>query len=214
MIAAQKQSYGKLTARQESVLRMIVAYIDENGYPPSIRNIGESMVIGSLRGVTVHLDALERKGYISRSSTPRSIRILHPAYSPGKQATMVPLIKGYDHDDLLGEWNVERQYPVSAKIVAVSQRAFMVRVRGDAMARSGLLPRDLAVCAPQSGYKHSDLVVICLDGDLLVRRLEYRGVGPVLVAANSEFPDVLEEPDCRILGRVVGLMRDYEGEAF
>ena len=81
-----------LTARQESILQFVVEYIQEIGYPPSIREIGDKFKIGSLRGVTVHLDALEKKGYIERSNTPRSIRIVHPAYQSSQRVTMLPLL--------------------------------------------------------------------------------------------------------------------------
>lgn len=66
-----------ITPRQEEVLGWIVDYITDRGYSPSIREIGEGLDIGSLRGVTVHLDALERKGYIRRDpSVPRGLAAL------------------------------------------------------------------------------------------------------------------------------------------
>ncbi|MCC7229008.1 MAG: repressor LexA, partial [Fimbriimonadaceae bacterium] len=58
-----------LTNRQEMILQYVLDYVQREGYPPSIREIGANFKIGSLRGVTVHLDALEKKGYISRSNT-------------------------------------------------------------------------------------------------------------------------------------------------
>ncbi len=66
----------ELTKRQSEILFYIQSYTERNGFPPSIREIGKDFNIGSLRGVTVHLDALERKGIISRASTPRSIKVL------------------------------------------------------------------------------------------------------------------------------------------
>ena len=58
-----------LTDKQERILGFIVDYVNDQGYPPSIREIGNHFNISSLRGVTVHLDALERKGYIKRANT-------------------------------------------------------------------------------------------------------------------------------------------------
>ena len=81
-----------LTHKQEMILRFILHYTRENGYPPTIREIGNQFGISSLRGVTVHLDALQRKGYIERGNTPRSIRIIHPKYLQTQQATMLPLV--------------------------------------------------------------------------------------------------------------------------
>ena len=216
-MAVQRQSYRPLTARQESVLRFTAGFIAKVGWPPSLREIADNFGIGTLRGVTVHLDALERKGYISRASTPRSIRILHPAYSPGHAATMVPLVNEH-HTDLLAEWNVERLFPVSSKLLDRADGAFIVRIRGDAMAPA-IMPRDLAVCVPQSAYSDRQLVAFAnvvigrTEGrDILVRTLYERIAGPVFVASRSDCPAI--KGDYRILGKVVGLMRDYEGEAF
>ena len=65
-----------LTDKQERILNFIVDYVDDKGYPPSIREIGTSFEISSLRGVTVHLDALERKGYIEMlPGASRGIRL-------------------------------------------------------------------------------------------------------------------------------------------
>ena len=71
-----------LTDRQQEVFNFIVTYIEEKGYPPTIREMQVGLGIGSLRGVTIHLDALHKKGYIERLSskngprTQRGIRIL------------------------------------------------------------------------------------------------------------------------------------------
>ncbi len=65
----------EITQKQTYVLRYIHDFIGGHGYPPVIREIGQEFNIRSLRGVTVHLDALERKGYLTRQPTPRSIRL-------------------------------------------------------------------------------------------------------------------------------------------
>lgn len=71
----------ELTARQEAVLRFIHSHIQSLGYAPSIRAVGLQFGIRTLRGVTIHLDALKHKGYIQRSSLSRSVRLCSKAYS-------------------------------------------------------------------------------------------------------------------------------------
>ena len=66
-----------LTPRQKQIMSFIVGYIDDNGYPPTVRAIGFELCIRSTDGVTDHLNALERKGYIAREyNTSRAIRVL------------------------------------------------------------------------------------------------------------------------------------------
>jgi repressor LexA len=67
-----------LTDKQRRILEFIIDFQKENGFPPTIREIGDTFAIGSLRGVTVHLDALKRKGFLTRDRTSRSIRITAP----------------------------------------------------------------------------------------------------------------------------------------
>lgn len=69
-------SRNALTARQAEVLRYVMQTLESNGYTPTIREIGRDLGISSLRGVTIHLDALQAKGYINRDSRAHSIRVL------------------------------------------------------------------------------------------------------------------------------------------
>ncbi len=64
----------ELTDKQRRILQYIASFIEDVGYPPSIREIGDHFQISSLRGVTVHLDALEKKGYIDRNKTRVPLR--------------------------------------------------------------------------------------------------------------------------------------------
>src|SRR5437879_3255268 len=65
-----------LTERQQRVVQAIQSWIGEYGYPPTIRELGKQLGIKSLRGVTTHLDAIAKKGYLSRQRGARGIRLL------------------------------------------------------------------------------------------------------------------------------------------
>ncbi len=206
-----------LTSRQEAILHFVLDYVQENGYPPSIREIGEKFKIGSLRGVTVHLDALEKKGYIERSNTPRSIKITHPAYQPAQRVTMLPLLGQIAAGaPILAEENVEDLIAVPSEMVKSITNAYLLRVRGDSMSGEGINPRDLVVVRPQETANHGDLVAVLLDNEATVKRIHYEKGGIRLMASNPAYDpiEVRPEDNPRILGRIVGLMRDYEGMAF
>ena len=83
-----------LTDKQQRILAFLEEYVNDKGYPPSIREIGNNFSISSLRGVTVHLDALERKGMIKRANTSRSITIIGKTgnTAPSRNIVVVPLI--------------------------------------------------------------------------------------------------------------------------
>lgn len=206
-----------LTPRQEAILKFVAEYLQEAGYPPSIREIGTKFKIGSLRGVTVHLDALEKKGYIDRANTPRSIRIKHPAYQAATaNVTLLPLLGQIAAGaPILAQEYVEDMVPVPSEMVRNISDAYLLRVRGDSMSGEGINPRDLVVVKPQQAANHGDLVAVLVGDEATVKRIHFNGGQVRLMPSNPAYdPIIIDREDARILGRVVGLMRDYEGMAF
>jgi repressor LexA len=205
-----------LTARQQAILQFVVDYLRDEGYPPSIREIGAHFEIGSLRGVTVHLDALERKGYIARANTPRSIKVIHPDYQQSGNAVMLPLLGSIAAGSPIEAIeNVEAMLPVPAEMVRNIRNAFLLRVRGDSMTGEGIMPRDLVVVKPQDTANHGDLVAVRIGDDATVKRLHLDPGGAKLLSANPAYdPILIDREDTRVIGRIVGVIRDYGGMAF
>lgn len=206
----------RLTARQEEILRFVSDYQCENGYPPSIREIGNQFAIGSLRGVTVHLDALEKKGFIERSNTPRSIKIIHPSYQNFSNVRVLPLLGQIAAGSpILADEHVEDLIPVPAEMVRNISDAYVLRVRGDSMTAEGINPRDLVVIKPQQTARNGDLVAVLINDEATVKRIQFMGKTVRLQASNPAYDPIdVDANDTRILGQVVGLMRDYQGMAF
>ncbi|MEJ5222697.1 MAG: transcriptional repressor LexA [Tepidiforma sp.] len=205
-----------LTPKQQQILQFVVEYIQKEGFPPSIREIGNQFAIGSLRGVTVHLDALEKKGYITRSNIPRSIKIIHPQYMAGTRVKMLPLLGTIAAGaPIYAEENVSDLIPVPAEMVRNIENAFLLKVKGDSMTGEGIMPRDLVIIKPQSAARHGDLVAVLLGDEATVKRIHFDARGVRLMPANPAYePIEVRQEDARIIGKVVGLLRDYEGNAF
>lgn len=205
-----------LTPRQEAILQFVVEYTNRAGYPPSIREIGTQFNIGSLRGVTVHLDALERKGYIERANTPRSIRITHTDFQPQNSVALLPLLGTIAAGQpILAQEHIEDLIPVPLEMVRNMKQAFLLRVRGDSMTGEGIMPRDLVVVRPQETANHGDLVAFLLDDEATVKRIHYDATGVKLIASNPAYdPIVVDRENSRVIGKIVGLMRDYDARAF
>lgn len=205
-----------LTAKQQAILGFVRDYVANEGYPPSIREIGKAFGIGSLRGVTVHLDALVRKGYIARSNTPRSIKIVHPTMQVSNRVTMLPLLGSIAAGTPIeAQEHVEDLIPVPSEMVRNIERAFLLRVRGDSMVGEGILPRDLVVVKPQPAANHGDLVAVLLGDEATVKRLNVDRSGYKLMPSNPAYePIEVRREDARVIGKVIGLIRDYSGMAF
>jgi repressor LexA len=202
-----------LTDKQERILNFIIDYLDENGYPPSIREIGNAFGISSLRGVTVHLDALERKGYIKRASTSRSIRIIGRTtnHSALNNVEFLPLLGTIAAGiPILATENVEQMVPVPHEIVRNIQGAFCLRVQGDSMINEHIMPRDLVVIKPESQAENGDLVAVLLGDEATVKRIHFQNGQVRLMPANPAYePIVIDREDSRVIGKVIGLLRNY-----
>jgi repressor LexA len=205
-----------LTSRQESIFEFILEYIQEEGYPPSIREIGQRFGIGSLRGVTVHLDALTKKGYIERNNTPRSIKVIHPSAMQAARATLLPLLGQIAAGaPIFSDDHSEEMIPVPGDMVKNVRNAFLLRVKGDSMSGDGIKPRDLVIIKPQQTANHNDLVAVQIDDEATVKRIHFDGPQIRLMPSNPDYePIVVNANEARVIGKVIGLLRDYEGMAF
>ena len=191
-------------------------YVAENGYPPSIREIGTNFNISSLRGVTVHLDALQRKNYIARTNTPRSIKIIHPAFQYSGRYAMVPIVGTIAAGTpILAEENIEGHLPVPIDMVKPNQTTYLLRIYGDSMINKGILPRDLVVVREQHEANNGDIVAFSIDGEATVKTFQKVGNSVTLLPANDAYqPIPVNSEDSYVIGKVIGLLRDYEGYSF
>ena len=204
-----------LTDKQERILSFIVDYVNDNGYPPSIREIGNAFSISSLRGVTVHLDALERKGYIKRASTSRSITVIGKtgSTSPSRNVAFVPLVGTIAAGiPITASQNIEGQVPVPNEMLRSVQGAFALRVKGDSMVGAHIMPRDMVIIKPQANAENGDLVAVRLGDEATVKHIQFTADGVRLIAANPNYePIEVKREDSQIIGKVIGLIRNYDG---
>ncbi len=203
-----------LTEKQRQILQFISRTIREQGFPPTIREIGDHFGIKSLRGVTVHLDALQHKKYITRESKSRSIRLTHPEFqSDGAEGVrMLPLVGTIAAGaPIVADQNVESYIPVPAEMVRGDADTFILRVRGDSMIGDHIRDNDLVIVRAQSTIGPNDIAAVMVNDEATIKRLEYTENTVRLIPNNPEY-DVIEVPreDATIIGRVVGLLRSYD----
>lgn len=202
-----------LTKAQKAILQFIVEYTRKHGYPPTLREIQQSIgTVKSLRGVAIHLDALQRKGYIERGSQARSIRILHPDYQPEtERVRLLPLVGDIAAGTpVLAQENIEDLIPVPADMVRNVENAFLLRVKGDSMTGEHILPRDLVVIKPQETAYNGELVAVLVNDEATIKRIYYEKNYVRLQPANPAYEPIYVRPEeARVIGKVIGLIRDY-----
>ena len=145
----------QLTGRQRRILEVIRDAVDEHGYPPSIREIGDAVGLTSTSSVHSQLKALQRKGYIRRDPTkPRAIEVHvdEPAVAqPRPLPAYVPLLGQIAAGaPILADEQVEELLPMPRDVVGNGE-LFMLRVRGDSMIEAGILDGDYVVAPRADG---------------------------------------------------------------
>ncbi|MCA9552040.1 MAG: transcriptional repressor LexA [Myxococcales bacterium] len=223
-----------LTERQRQILDFISKRIDEQGYPPTIREIGEEMGIRSTNGVNDHLKALERKGYLKREGLKS--RALRPVASESNGAEVTPL-RGHGNvvdavlpnsgdiisvpvlgrvaagSPILADENIQATVQVDSFLLggARGSKVFALRVSGDSMIDAGILDGDYIFVRKQLEARPFDIVVAMIDGEATVKRYQPKGDVIEFVPENSTMePIVVRKSDFRstsILGVVCGVYR-------
>ncbi|MCC6487084.1 MAG: transcriptional repressor LexA [Candidatus Hydrogenedentes bacterium] len=199
-----------LTKRQLAILHYIIECIRDHGMPPTIAEIGAKFDISSTNGVNDHLLALERKGFIERSSKARSIHVTEQAAVGLYQNEMgvLPLVgriaAGYP---ILAEENVESHVPVSSRHLRPG--AYCLRVQGDSMIEDGIFDGDTIIVNPELRPKAGDVVVALVDDEATVKHYYRRGDMVELRPANAAMhPMLFPARMVQIQGVVTALQRE------
>ncbi len=223
-----------LTDRQLEVLRFIARQIEEQGYPPTIREIGEALDIRSTNGVNDHLKALERKGFLSRDPvksravipTSRARDVLLgrsgggqviplPARAAARgvsRVVEVPIVgRVAAGQPILAEERIEDTVQVDSFFLGAGRKVYGLRVQGDSMIGDGILPGDYIFVRKQLNAEDGDIVVAMIDDEATVKRVFFEGDRVRFQPSNPRMaPIYVREQDFRstmILGVVVGIYR-------
>lgn len=205
----------ELTRRQQQVLSFISRSIEENGYPPTLREIGEHLRIRSTNGVNDHLKALERKGYLERQELKS--RALRPV-ELSREMVDVPLLgKIAAGRPLLAVENREDTLKVDKVLLGGvgAKEVFALRVQGDSMIEDGIFDGDFIFVKKQIVAQSGQIVVAMIEDEATVKRYYPEGDVIRLQPANSRMePILVRRRDFRsinLIGVVVGVYRKMGG---
>ncbi|OUM98082.1 MAG: repressor LexA [Firmicutes bacterium ZCTH02-B6] len=196
-----------LTPRQRQILEFIKREVQQRGYPPSVREIGQAVGLSSSSTVHGHLNKLEEKGYIRRDPTkPRAIEVLEPSGAPSGSVIYAPVVgRVTAGEPILAVENIEGYFPLAREFAGAGE-LFLLQVRGDSMIKAGILDGDYVIVRQQPDALNGDIVVALLGEEATVKRF-YRENGHVrLQPENDAYPPIVAR-DVQILGKVIGVYR-------
>ena len=184
----------QLTKRQHTVLETIRAWIRQRGYPPTIRELGSQLGIRSLRGVTTHLDAIAKKGFLKREAKARSIS-LPDLLAPFEQAIRVPVLGRIRPGiAVLAQEQVEGHIVVDGNWLGAPPQGaehFAMKVRGDGVIAAGILEGDYVIVRLQAAAEDGEIVAALVGEE----------------AAITRYLKDAGQPPLTILGKVVAVFR-------
>lgn len=202
----------KPTETQEQILKFIVDHIEEDGSPPTIREISGHFGYSAPTSARTHLQALAKKGYI----------ILHEGRARGIELVTekvqklfwsisgIPLVgRVAAGTPILAEENIEDVLQFKG-FFHQDEGLFALRVKGDSMIEAGIYENDLIIVRPQTTANIGEIVVAIIDDEGTVKRYGQAGDHIRLEPANKNYLPIITR-DVRIVGKVIGLIRDMQG---
>ncbi len=202
-------AYGKISKKQTEILEYIKNEILNRGFPPTVREICETVNLKSTSSVHAHLETLEKNGYIRRDPTkPRAIEILDDNFNlTRREMVNVPMIGTVAAGTpLLAVENVENYFPIPAEYMPNNQ-TFMLKVKGSSMINIGILDGD-EVLVEQTSVAHDGEVIVALVEDGATVKTFYKEKGYIrLQPENDSMDPIIVDDSVRILGKVIGVFR-------
>jgi repressor LexA len=209
-----------LTPRQLKILGVIKAALHDQGYPPSMREIGQAAGLASPSSVKYQLELLEEKGWIRRDPTRgRAIEILLPDQDQSTSSTgdkysldqmrEVPLVGRIAAGaPLLAEQDIEESFPLPASLVGDGE-LFMLKVVGESMIEAAICDGDFVVIRSQKTCEKGEIVAAMIDGEATVKTFTRRDGHIWLLPANPAFSPINGD-NAEILGKVTAVLRSLK----
>ena len=202
--------FGKITAKQQQILDNIKQEILNRGYPPTVREICETVNLKSTSSVHSHLETLEKNGYIRRDPTkPRAIEICDDSFQMVRtEMVSLPVIgRVAAGTPILAEQNIEEYFPVPADVVPKGE-SFILNVHGDSMINAGIFDGDRVFVNSCNTARNGEMIVALIDDSATVKTF-YRENGHIRLQPENDTMDPIIVNDCQILGKVFGVFRFY-----
>lgn len=202
----------ELTGRQREIWSFLVDYVDRQGYPPTVREIGEAVGLASPSTVHAHLANLERAGLIRRDPTkPRALELVgrEKAAPNVVELPKLPLVGQIAAGGpLLAEENVEDEIAVPETL----RGDFLLRVKGESMIEAGILDGDIVVVRRAQDARNGEIVVALAgadeSADEATVKTFYREDGRVRLQPENAALEPIYAEHVQILGKVVGVFRE------
>ena len=199
-----------ITERQQAILDFINEYVQENGFPPSVREIGSHFGVYPAT-VQDHIAALERKGYLQKKKfQSRTLSVSSQSRRNFGEGTTVPIVGNVAAGlPLLAQENIDEMIQLPKEWAPAG--AFLLKVQGNSMEGAHILNGDYVLVHPQETAANGEIVVALIGDEATVKRFYKTQRGITLKAENPKFAPIeierTEAASFKLIGKVMGVLR-------
>lgn len=186
--------------KAERILEYVNQFVRENGYAPSVREIGAAVGLRSTASVSYHIQALQEKGLLLAPSGKGRKRSIVTNVRPGQIPVVgvvtagIPILAVENQEGTMA-WDGDPE-------------CFALRVRGDSMMGAGILSGDMVVVRPQQTAGDGQIVVARIGDEATVKRLCRRD-GQVWLMPENEAYEPIDGSEAELIGLVKAVVRLY-----
>jgi repressor LexA len=193
---------------RKKVYEYVLAFTEEKGYPPSVREIAAAVDLKSTSSVHNHLQKLEKDGLLKRDPTkPRALEIAEL----GSRAEMlnIPILgKVTAGVPILAVENIDDYFHMPMNFVKHDNDLFILKVIGTSMIEAGIINGDLAIVEKVNAANNGDIVVAMIENEATIKRF-FKEHGHIRLQPENSTMEPIIVPSCEILGKLVGLYRKF-----
>ena len=206
------------TRKEKAILKFIEEQVIENGYPPSVREIGKAIGLSSTATVHAYLAKLEKQGFIKKEDKKgRTLKVIKGTdgqplkresknFYAQREMVDVPVIGRITAGQpILAVENVTDTFPIPIDFVGNSE-SFMLTVRGESMIEAGILDGDYILVKKQNNANNGEIVVALIEDEATVKTF-YKEKDHIRLQPENSTMDPIIVPNCEILGKVGGVFR-------
>ena len=201
----------KLTGKQKYILQILKQLIAENGYPPTVREIGEKANLSSPATIHFHLSKLEEKGYIKKGDNKNStIEILVPNEYLQKDESVieVPMLGKVTAGTPIEAIETPDEYfSIPASMISTTNEVFTLKVSGESMINVGIYDGDILIVERRNTARNGETVVAMNSDNEATVKTFYKEDGYFRLQPENDTMEPIILKEVTILGKVIGLYR-------
>ena len=201
----------KLTVRQEDILQTVKKFIADNGYPPTVREIGKILELSSPATIHFHLKQLEKKGYIKKhDSKNRTLEILVDNEYLNKDNNVIDIA-------LLGTITAGNPieaietpnefFTIPASLIQSKKELFALNVHGESMINKGILDNDIVIIERNEQANNGEVIAAMTDEHEVTLKTFYKEKDHVRLQPENDTMEPIILNNVKILGKAIGLYR-------